>query len=258
MILQITTNIPPPKRIVSLVPSITELLFYLDLEESIVGITKFCIRPKNQSLAKTKIGGTKNIDINKIKSLNPDLIIANKEENVEVQIKTLAEEFSILLTDVDDLAGALDMIKNIGQLTNRIAKSNNLINIIENTFRQILIPTNKINTAYLIWKNPYMTIGGDTYINDMLNHCGLHNIFSDKKRYPEVKIDEIKGLKCKLLLLSTEPFPFKQQHIEELKIELPNTLIILVDGEMFSWYGSRLLFAAKYFKDLASRINLIK
>ena len=258
MILETKLNTPPPKRIISLVPSITELLFYLGLEESIVGITKFCIRPKDLILTKTKIGGTKNINITKIKSLNPDLIIANKEENVEAQIKTLAEEFSILLTDVDDLAGALDMIKNIGQLTNRIAKSNNLINIIENTFGQILLPTNKINTAYLIWKNPYMTVGGDTYINDMLNHCGLQNIFLNKKRYPEVEIDEIKSLNCKLLLLSTEPFPFKQQHIEELKIELPNTLIILVDGEMFSWYGSRLLYAAEYFKDLAIRINLIK
>ena len=258
MILETKLNTPPPKRIISLVPSITELLFYLDLEESIVGITKFCIRPKDLILTKTKIGGTKNINITKIKSLNPDLIIANKEENVEAQIKTLAEEFSILLTDVDDLAGALDMIKNIGQLTNRIAKSNNLINIIENTFGQILIPTNKINTAYLIWKNPYMTVGGDTYINDMLNHCGLQNIFSNKKRYPEVEIDEIKSLNCKLLLLSTEPYPFKQQHIEELKIELPNTLIILVDGEMFSWYGSRLLFAADYFKALIDKINLIK
>ena len=258
MILETKLNTPPPKRIISLVPSITELLFYLDLEESIVGITKFCIRPKDLILTKTKIGGTKNINITKIKSLNPDLIIANKEENVEAQIKTLAEEFSILLTDVDDLAGALDMIKNIGQLTNRIAKSNNLINIIENTFGQILLPTNKINTAYLIWKNPYMTVGGDTYINDMLNHCGLQNIFSNKKRYPEVEIDEIKSLNCKLLLLSTEPYPFKQQHIEELKIELPNTLIILVDGEMFSWYGSRLLFSAKYFKDLMSSINFIK
>ena len=258
MILQKKLNKPPPKQIDSLVPSITELLFYLGLEESIVCITKFCIRPKNQSLAKTKIGGTKNIDINKIKSLNPDLIIANKEENVEVQIKALAEDFTILLTDVNDLTGALNMINDIGQLTNKLHESTNLINTIRNTFAQIPASTNKINTAYLIWKNPYMTVGGDTYINSMLTHCGLQNIFADKNRYPEIKIDELKSMKCKLLLLSTEPFPFKQQHIDELKIELPNTLIILVDGEMFSWYGSRLLFAADYFKALIDKINLIK
>ena len=258
MILQTTIDTPSPKRIISLVPSITELLFYLGLEESIVGITKFCVRPKDLILTKTKIGGTKNININKIISLKPDLIIANKEENVEVQIKALAEDFTILLTDVNDLTGALNMINDIGQLTNKLHESTNLINTIKNIFGQITISTNKINTAYLIWKNPYMTVGGDTYINDMLNQCGLQNIFADKNRYPEIEIDELKSMKCKLLLLSTEPFPFKQQHIEELKIELPDTLIILVDGEMFSWYGSRLLFAADYFKVLMDNINLIK
>ena len=258
MILQTTINTPSPKRIISLVPSITELLFYLGLEKNIVGITKFCVRPKDLILTKTKIGGTKNININKIISLKPDLIIANKEENVEVQVKALAEDFTILLTDVNDLPGALNMINDIGQLTNKIPESTYLINTIKNIFGQITISTNKINTAYLIWKNPYMTVGGDTYINDMLNQCGLQNIFADKNRYPEIEIDELKSMKCKLLLLSTEPFPFKQQHIEELKIELPDTLIILVDGEMFSWYGSRLLFAADYFKVLMDKINLIK
>ena len=255
MILQKINNTTPAKRIISLVPSITELLFYLGLEQSIVGITKFCVHPKHLLLNKTIIGGTKNLNINKIIALEPTLIIANKEENVEVQIKRLGEDFQILLTEVDDLDGALKMINDIGQLTNKTTASANLINDINKRFVQIILPEIKLRAAYLIWRNPYMTVGGNTYINSMLIHCGFQNITADKKRYPEISIQELKDLNCTLLLLSSEPYPFKQKHIDELKIELPDTLIILVDGEMFSWYGSRLLFAAVYFKELIEKLN---
>ena len=258
MILSEIKNLHVPKRIVSLVPSQTELLYYLGLEESIVGITKFCVHPKELLLTKTIIGGTKNIHINKITALQPDLIIANKEENVKEQIDQLAQNFDVLLTDVNDLETALDMIKNIGQLTNKMEKSANLIHTIQYNFNQIPVLKTIINTAYLIWKKPYMTIGGDTFIHDMLTNCGLHNIFSDKKRYPEVSIDKLKYLNCQLLLLSTEPFPFKQQDIEELKLLLPTTIILLVDGEMFSWYGSRLLFAGGYFQCLIQKIYTVQ
>ena len=258
MILSEIKNHPVPKHIISLVPSLTELLYYLGLEKSIVGITKFCVHPKELLLTKTIIGGTKNIHINKITALQPDLIIANKEENVKEQINELAQNFDVLLTDVNDLETALDMIKNIGQLTNKVRQSDNLIQTIQYNFNQIPILKTTINTAYLIWKKPYMTIGGDTFIHNMLIHCDLHNIFADKKRYPEVSIDELRKLNCQLLLLSTEPFPFKQQDIEELKLLLPETIILLVDGEMFSWYGNRLLFSAQYFKDLLSTVGALK
>ena len=250
MILSEINKLPVPKRIVSLVPSQTELLYYLGLNNSIVGITKFCVHPEKHHLTKTIIGGTKNINLTKINSLQPDLIIANKEENVKEQINQLAENFDILVTDVNNFETALSMIKNIGQLTNKVEECANLIKTIKYNFNQIPILSIKINTAYFIWKKPYMTIGGDTFINDMLTRCGLRNIFIHKKRYPEVSINDLKNLNCQLLLLSTEPYPFKQNDIDELQLLLPKTIILLVDGEMFSWYGSRLLLSSNYFKNL--------
>ena len=258
IILKAIKNSVSPQRIISLVPSITELLFYLGLEENIVGITKFCVHPREFVLTKTKIGGTKNINISKIRSLKPDLIIANKEENVEEQINFLTKDFPIFLTDVNDLSSALIMIKNIGQITHKIKEATNLIDDINKKLSLLTLVPSKLNAAYLIWKDPYMSIGGDTYINEMLCHCGFNNIFLNQKRYPAVTINELKSKNCKLLLLSTEPYPFKQKHIDELKIELPDTTIILVDGEMFSWYGSRLLFAADYFQCLIQKVYSVQ
>ena len=242
-------------RIVSLVPSQTELLHFLGLEAETIGITKFCVHPKNWMQTKQIIGGTKNINVDQIKKLQPDLIIANKEENVKDQVLSLAKEFPVWVTDVNNLEDALQMIIDIGYLTDKITKANELVESINNNFSALKTLTHNTPTAYLIWRNPYMTIGGDTFIHDMLNRCGLHNIFSEKKRYPAVTIAEIKDAGCKLLLLSTEPYPFKQQHISELQLLLPTTKIILVDGEMFSWYGSRLLHSADYFKHLLREIN---
>ena len=109
---------------------------------------------------------------------------------------------------------------------------------------------NKPQTAYLIWRNPYMAAGGDTFINDMMNHCGFENIYKETNRYPEIAIEELREKNCELLLLSSEPFSFKEKHVEELQPLLPDTKIILVDGEMFSWYGSRLLYGPEYFQQL--------
>ena len=112
-----------------------------------------------------------------------------------------------------------------------------------------------LNTCYLIWRNPWMTIGGDTFIHDMLSRCGFQNIFGDHNRYPEVTIDTLRNKNCQLLLLSSEPYPFKENHIAELQQELPDTKIMLVDGEMFSWYGSRLLKAPDYFSGLLKQLQ---
>jgi ABC-type Fe3+-hydroxamate transport system substrate-binding protein len=235
-----------PKRIISLVPSQTELLFELGLDDAVVGITKFCIHPKDWRKTKTIIGGTKNINPEKIKSLNPDLIIANKEENVKEQVKALAIEYPVYVSDISTLNEAINMMNDIGILTNTTLKANTIINNIKQGFDGIT-PANNISTAYFIWRNPYMTVGGDTFIHDMLARCGFSNIYAAQTRYPEVDINKLKEKKCQLLLLSSEPYPFKQKHIDELQEHLPNTRIILADGEMFSWYGSRLLHSPAYF-----------
>ena len=257
MILESTNELPYiPKRIVSMVPSQTELLHWLGLEQETVGITKFCVHPSAWFSSKTRIGGTKSINPKIIDSLQPDLIIANREENLKEQVEELAVHYPVWVTDIQNLNNALQMITDIGRLTQKNNEAALLIKEIRFRFGQ-LIPrqqttSQKLRTAYLIWRHPYMTIGGDTFIHDMLVKCGFENIFADKCRYPETTVSELRTANCQLLLLSSEPYPFKREHIAELQESLPDTTILLADGEMFSWYGSRLLEAPGYFYGLMS------
>ena len=239
-----------PLKIVSIVPSQTELLHYLGLSDSIAGISKFCIHPEEIYRTKPRIGGTKKLDIKKIRSLKPDLIIANKEENEEQQVKQLMQEFPVWISDISCLKDALEMIKEVGKMTDTEEKANLLADKIQNDF-SVFSKRKKRNATclYLIWKKPYMCAGTDTFINDMLNYCGLKNIVN-LARYPEISPQTIAQLQPEYILLSSEPYPFKEKHMEELSTICPNSKILLVDGEMFSWYGSRLLYASKYFEDL--------
>ena len=244
-----------PKKIVSAVPSQTELLFDLGLDEEIIGITKFCVHPEQWFKAKTRIGGTKQLHLEKIKQLGPDLIIANKEENVREQIEELAKDFPVWISDVNNLNDALKMIDSVGEITNKETAAKQLIKQIKTNFSQLQSTNGTLQTGYLIWKGPYMTVGGDTFISDMLAYADFQNIFKQQSRYPEVTIEQLQAAGCQLLLLSSEPFPFKQKHVDELQPLLPDTRIILVDGEMFSWYGSRLLKAPGYFRNLIESLG---
>ena len=243
-----------PKRIISLVPSQTELLSDLGLEDEVIGITKFCVHPSECFRSKSKIGGTKQIHIEKIRELKPDLVIANKEENVQEQIELIAREFPVWVSDVNTVDDAFKLIDSIGMMTGRKTGSDKIIASIRNNFHNLHNNHPGIKTCYLIWKDPYMTVGGDTFINHMLIHAGFENIFADKKRYPEISLDQLLQSHCRLLLLSTEPYPFKEKHIEELRRFLPGIKILLADGEMFSWYGSRLIKAPAYFEQLQNQI----
>jgi ABC-type Fe3+-hydroxamate transport system substrate-binding protein len=243
-----------PKRIISLVPSQTELLFDLGLDEEVIGITKFCVHPEHWFKTKTRVGGTKQLHLDKIKELQPDLIIANKEENVREQIEELAKDFPVWISDVNNLNDALEMINSIGEIVNKQTTAKKITDQIKRSFAQLQTTNHKLQTSYLIWKDPYMTIGNDTFIYDMLQRCGFQNIFEDQKRYPEISMEQLQTSNCQLLLLSSEPYPFKQKHIDELQPLLPDTKIILVDGEMFSWYGSRLLKAPAYFQQLQNQV----
>lgn len=259
MILQSTDQLGYlPSRIISLVPSQTELLYDLQLESVTVGITKFCIHPQEWFRTKTRVGGTKQVKRAVIDSLGPDLIIANKEENVKEQVEDLAKDYPVWVSDIHTLADALGMIADIGRLTGSSAQAMTLIQEIQEEFDKLRPVTASLpyrfKTVYLIWRKPYMTIGQNTFIHDMLQHCGLDNIFTDMPRYPEILIEDLKASGCELLLLSSEPYPFQQKHIDELQDQLPQTRIVLADGEMFSWYGSRLRHAPAYFKDLLGRI----
>ena len=247
-------------RIVSLVPSQTELLYDLGLDEEVIGITKFCVHPNVWHKTKTRLGGTKNLKINIIQKLKPDLIIANKEENIREQIEQLAKTFDVFVTNVRNINDALKMIKNVKMITKQASSAVRIANSIQSTFKKLfekISSKEKIKTAYVIWRNPYMVAGGDTFISDMMQYCGMQNIYSNMKRYPEINIEDLKD-KCELLLLSSEPYPFKEKHIRELHSQIPFIKIALADGEMFSWYGSRLLKAAKYFETFYKTIVPIK
>lgn len=242
------------KRIISLVPSQTELLYDLGLDEEVIGITKFCVYPEHWFKTKTRVGGTKQLHLEKIKGLQPDLIIANKEENAQSQIEELAIGFPVWVSDVNNLNDALEMIESIGEIVNKVSKAKEITGQIKTSFAQLKTQNSQLKTCYLIWKDPYMTIGGDTFINDMLSYSGFENLFRHQTRYPEITVEQLQTLNYQLLLLSSEPFPFKQKHIDELQPLLPNTKIILVDGEMFSWYGSRLLKVPAYFQQLQNQV----
>jgi ABC-type Fe3+-hydroxamate transport system substrate-binding protein len=251
-----------PRRIISLVPSQTELLFDLGLDQEVVGITKFCIRPAEWFYTKTRIGGTKKIHIDIIHQLQPDLIIANKEENVKEQVEELAHYYPVWISDITNLDNACQMIEQIGLLTGTIEKANSLITKIKLEFSKLECAEEKARTAYLIWNDPYMTVGGDTFIHYMLEAAGFENVFKNRQRYPEITIDDLLIANCQLLLLSSEPFPFKQKHMDEIRQKLNDagmvqTKIMLVDGEMFSWYGSRLQYAPGYFKKLRAAIDTL-
>lgn len=236
-------------KIVSLVPSQTELLFDLGLEENVVGITKFCIHPLKWQQEKTIVGGTKNVDFETVDTLKPDLIIANKEENLKEDLEKLSKIAPVWVTDIQYLDEALRMILDVGALTKTELKAKSIVEKINNGFESISSPQrNKTKVAYFIWRKPWMAAASETFIHDILSKLGFTNVFEKETRYPEFSLAELRVLEPDYLFLSSEPFPFKEKHAVEIRAQLPNCKIRFVDGEFFSWYGSRLVEATNYFK----------
>jgi ABC-type Fe3+-hydroxamate transport system substrate-binding protein len=246
---EVTINFPP-KRIVSIVSSQTELLFDLGLDQEIIGLTKFCIHPIEKFAERTKVGGTKKLNIDLIKDLKPDLIIGNKEENTQSDIEELSEHFPVWMSDIFTLDDAMKTIGEIGALVDRAPEASYLNHLISAGFNDLktLALQHRIDKkiAYLIWRKPYMAAGKNTFIDDVLLTNGMTNVVK-QDRYPTITLEQLKTLNCELILLSSEPYPFGEKHIEEIQAVIPDAKIMLVDGEMFSWYGSRLVKAVQYF-----------
>ena len=236
----------PPKRIVSLVPSQTELLHYFGLDSETIGITKFCVHPMSWFQTKERVGGTKNLNLTKIRDLKPDLIIANKEENTKEEIEVLAAEFPVFISDINTVADAYEMIKGVGLLCDKEQMAVDLIDEIQEGFAEIKQVNKRV--LYFIWKDPYMVCGSDNFIHSILNEIGLYNVVFDP-RYVEVSKEKIEELQADYILLSTEPYPFKSEDVEELQ-EITAAEIKIVDGELFSWYGPRMLLMKDYFNSL--------
>lgn len=247
-----------PKRIVSLVPSQTELLYDLGLEEEIVGITKFCVHPKHLKATKQIVGGTKQVKYDKIKDLQPDIIIANKEENTKEIVEELSKICPVWVTNIVTIEDNLQMIADFGKLFNKrteAQKWNDKITFAYNDFQQFIKDKPFRKVAYFIWASPYMVAGKDTFINEMLTLNRFQNIYEEKGRYPEIELEKIrKEGDPEVVFLSSEPFPFKDEHAFEIGRNTHHAKTIFVDGEMFSWYGSRLLKAFDYFKQLHQKL----
>lgn len=237
------------QRIVSLVPSQTELLFDLGLDEEIVGITKFCIYPKEKCVGKVKIGGTKKFNFSTIDALAPDLIVGNKEENYKEGIDALRERYPVWMSDILDLKDAYSMIEGIGMLVGKKAEAMRIISEIDQVFARV-VPKIRKSALYLIWQDPYMGVGSRTFIHEMMQKCGFENVLEDRERYPVLTIEDIIALAPEVILLSSEPYPFKEKHRQIFEDAFPFAKTILVDGEMFSWYGSRLRYAPAYFDSI--------
>jgi len=240
----------PPLRIVSLVPSQTELLHDLGLSKQIAGVTKFCVHPADARHKATVIGGTKNFDFAKIASCQPDLIIGNQEENYKEGIEQLATKYPVWMSDISDLPAALRMIKQVGLITGKPHLANPLAAEIAQSFDSLNASTPAVSAAYLIWRKPYMAAATGTFIADMLRRAGFTNVFASQLRYPEVTADQLAKAAPERILLSSEPYPFADKHIAEFQQLCPAAKIEVVDGELFSWYGSRLRKSAAYFSQL--------
>ncbi|SHG04757.1 ABC-type Fe3+-hydroxamate transport system, substrate-binding protein [Flavobacterium segetis] len=251
-----------PQRIISLVPSQTELLFELGLESRLVGITKFCVHPCHLKSTIKLVGGTKKVHFEKIKLLKPDIIICNKEENTKEIVEELSKICPVWITDIITIEDNFQMINDFGKLFNcrtEAQKWNDKLAFALSDFKNFVknIPVKKV--AYFIWKDPFMVAGRDNFINELLKLNHFENIYANNSekagRYPEIEIEKIRSAgDPDLVFLSSEPFPFKEEHAFEIGLHTHHATTVFVDGEMFSWYGSRLLKAFDYFKKLHAKL----
>lgn len=237
-----------PKRIVSLVPSQSEFLWDLGLRSELVGITRFCVHPQDMFKTISRVGGTKQLDLDKIRRLQPDLIIGNKEENEKLQIEILQKEFPVWLSDIYTFEDAFDMMQRLAQILDKTEEAAAITDKLRASLAEIYLRFQNKKLAYFIWNKPYMCAAKHTFIDHVLQYLGFENAFAGWERYPEIPEEELKKANPELCFLSSEPFPFKEQHVLSLQKILPESKICIVDGEVFSWYGSRLLHLEAYVK----------
>lgn len=242
-----------PTRIVSLVPSQTELLFYLGLEKEVIGITKFCIHPADSIKVKTVVGGTKKFNIEKIDELQPDLIVGNKEENYQEGIELLSKKYPVWMSDIVSLQSSYAMIEELGKILGRVNPAKTLVNSLRSSIKLIPQFTGK-TVLYVIWRKPWMAVGKETFIDNVLSSVGFTNVVTEN-RYPSFLDQEAKRYAPDYVFLSSEPYPFTLKHLSEVQQLFPLSKILLIDGELFSWYGSRLLLLPDYLKSLQLSLN---
>ena len=247
-----------PRRIVSTVPSQTELLHDLGLNEQVVGITAYCVHPSHWLKEKEVIGGTKDLQIDKIKGLKPDLIVANKEENIREQIEKLATDIPVYVSDIKSPRDTLAFVNDLGEILGVAERSKKLTDGIEKSLDDFGNHNIEGSCCYFIWKEPYMVVSNDTFIQSMVDLTGLHNpVKHNDQRYPQITLDQLSTLAPDVVLLSSEPYRFTTADLHDFGHRFPESVIKLVDGEMMSWYGSRLIKGLRYVKRLRNELDLV-
>lgn len=234
-----------PTRIISICPAITSTIFEFGAGETVVGRTEYCIFPKDKVEQVSIVGGTKQVDFERIRELNPDLIVAEKEENTKVIVNTLAKEFPVFVFEVQSIEQNERFIRDVGELVDKQEEAADMLEKVQTPFAKLPKLAGK-KAAYMIWQEPYMVVGHHTFINSVLAAMELKNPFIDQKsRYPIIQFDQLKAANLDYLLLASEPFHFTEEHRDAFQAQLPNTKVLNVDGEMF-WYGSQSVPGSHY------------
>ena len=248
-------------RIVSLVPSLTECLFELGLGPFVVGRTGFCIHPADQVRDVAKVGGTKSIDIEKVRDLSPTHVVVNREENPRDPVDQIRQFVpNIVVTDPVTVGDNILLYRQLGEVFNVMAAAERLVTRFETVHQRLLSQNfSSLRLIYLIWRDPWMTVASDTFISQMLAQAGMLTVpdttargpLPDAARYPEITEEQMANAKPDLILLSTEPYRFQESHCELIRrIDgLDATPCRLIDGEMTSWYGPRAIKGVEYLND---------
>jgi ABC-type Fe3+-hydroxamate transport system substrate-binding protein len=239
-----------PERIVSLVPSLTEALFAFGLEQEIVGVTRFCVEPRQGVAGKTKVGGTKALDVARIKALKPDLVVASAEENNPEDVAQLIDHgCPVFVTLVTSVESAIDLLRQLAAITDATAAARPIIQGAKESLafvRGAHAGRERVRVFCPIWRNPYMTCGRATYMDDVITVCGGRNVFGERQeRYPRVELAEMAALDPQVILLPSEPYRFTKRHRADFKAfadvtAVKNGHIFLIDGRMLIWYGPRI------------------
>jgi ABC-type Fe3+-hydroxamate transport system substrate-binding protein len=233
-------------RVVSLCPSLTELVFDLGLGDSLVGVTEYCVHPAEGVRRVEKVGGTKTPDVARIAALAPDLVLLNEEENRREDAEALtAAGVPCHVSFPRDALETAAMVRDIGAALDSADAAESIARDIEQRRERVLAAARgarEVSWAYLIWRKPWMSVNADTFAHALLSQAGGRNVFASRdERYPVVTPEELAAADPELVLLCSEPFPFEDRHARELSeaTGLPLQRFRLADGEYLSWHGSR-------------------
>jgi len=251
----------PDARILSLVPSLTELLLDLGLGGNLVGRTNFCVHPKDRVGAFASVGGTKQIDFDKVAGLNPTHALVNIDENPKEMADALAAMgIEVVVTHPLRVTDNRELFRLVGGLFGAEAEASALTRQFDAALAELQSghwPERRV--LYLIWRKPWMSIAPDTYIADTLAQAGLRATrHASGERYPEVELTDALLAGVDMVLFSTEPFPFKAKHLDAFGSEFPDhaNRAHLIDAEMVSWYGSRAVPGLRYLAEFARELDL--